>query len=115
MRSSVPSATGRKPAPEERADELLRLVGLYDYRYDLATSLPYGHQRRLEIARALASNPKLLLLDEPAAGMNEQGTGELLQFIGQIRDMGYTILLIEHDMKLVMSVCDIFACSTTAS
>ena len=93
-------------ACEERADELLRLVGLYDYRYDLATSLPYGHQRRLEIARALASNPKLLLLDEPAAGMNEQETGELLQFIGQIRDMGYTILLIEHDMKLVMSVCE---------
>lgn len=93
-------------ACEDRADELLRLVGLYEYRYDLATSLPYGHQRRLEIARALASNPTLLMLDEPAAGMNEQETGELLEFICQIRNMGYTILLIEHDMKLVMSVCE---------
>ncbi|MDY3617884.1 ABC transporter ATP-binding protein [Agathobaculum sp.] len=91
---------------EARADELLRLVGLYEYRFDLATSLPYGHQRRLEIARALASDPVLLLLDEPAAGMNEQETAELLSFICQIRDMGYTILLIEHDMKLVMSVCE---------
>lgn len=93
-------------ACEKKADDLLRLVGLYEYRYDLATSLPYGHQRRLEIARALASNPTLLLLDEPAAGMNEQETAELLDFIGEIRDMGYTILLIEHDMKLVMSVCE---------
>lgn len=93
-------------ACEQKADELLRLVGLYDYRYDLATSLPYGHQRRLEIARALASDPTLLLLDEPAAGMNEQETGELLRFISEIRDMGYTILLIEHDMKLVMSICE---------
>lgn len=93
-------------ACEAKADELLKLVGLYEYRYDLATSLPYGHQRRLEIARALASDPKLLLLDEPAAGMNEQETAELLEFIRQIRSMGYTILLIEHDMKLVMSICE---------
>lgn len=91
---------------EQRADGLLELVGLYEYRYELAARLPYGHQRRLEIARALASNPKLLLLDEPAAGMNEQETAELLEFIRRLRGMGYTILLIEHDMKLVMSICE---------
>ena len=65
-------------ACEKKADELLKLVGLYEYRYELASRLPYGHQRRLEIARALASNPKLLLLDEPAAGMNEQEPADLL-------------------------------------
>ncbi len=93
-------------ACEQKADELLELVGLYAYRYELATRLPYGHQRRLEIARALASSPKLLLLDEPAAGMNEQETADLLEFIRRLRGMGYTILLIEHDMKLVMSICE---------
>lgn len=93
-------------ACDKKADELLKLVGLYEYRYELASRLPYGHQRRLEIARALASNPKLLLLDEPAAGMNEQETADLLEFIRKLRGMGCTILLIEHDMKLVMSICE---------
>lgn len=93
-------------ACEQKADELLSLVGLYDFRYELAARLPYGHQRRLEIARALAGGPKLLLLDEPAAGMNEQETAGLLEFIRKLRGMGCTILLIEHDMKLVMGICE---------
>jgi len=82
-------------------------VGLEDEKDDLATSLPYGKQRRLEIARALATEPKLLLLDEPAAGMNPQETGDLTQFIAQIRkDFNVTILLIEHHMDLVMDISD---------
>ena len=91
---------------QDKAMEVLRLTGLEDYCYEYATSLPYGMQRRLEIARAIATEPELLLFDEPAAGMNEQETGELMEFILQVRDMGYTILLIEHDMRLVMNVCD---------
>ena len=87
--------------------ELLRVVGLEDEKDDLATSLPYGKQRRLEIARALATEPTLLLLDEPAAGMNPQETGDLTQFIAQIRkDFNVTILLIEHHMDLVMDISD---------
>ena len=90
---------------EQKAAEILKLTGLYEYRYWLAKSLPYGLQRRLEIARAMASEPKILLLDEPAAGMNEQETADLMQFIRELQQMGYTIILIEHDMKLVMNVC----------
>lgn len=91
----------------QEVEELLEMVGLWDVKDELATSLPYGMQRRLEIARALATNPKLLLLDEPAAGMNPQETDELTEFIGQIRDkMGLTILLIEHHMDLVMNISD---------
>ena len=89
-----------------RAEEILRQTGLYDYRYHYANSLPYGLQRRLEIARAMAANPKVLLFDEPAAGMNEQETEDLLSFIRQLKDMGYTIVLIEHDMGLVMRLCE---------
>ena len=91
---------------QERAEELLHITELYEYRYQYATSLPYGLQRRLEIARALAANPRVLLFDEPAAGMNEQETGDLMEFILRLRDMNYTILLIEHDMRLVMNICD---------
>lgn len=91
----------------ERVAYLLETVGLYDVRDELATSLPYGKQRRLEIARALATAPKLLLLDEPAAGMNPQETDELTAFIGQIRtDFGLTVFLIEHHMDLVMDISD---------
>ncbi len=91
---------------EETAD-LLKLVGLYDVRDELATSLPYGMQRRLEIARALSTEPTLLLLDEPAAGMNPQETEELTQFIKKIRDdLNLTIFLIEHHMNLVMDISD---------
>ena len=88
-----------------KAEELLRLVNLWDERYEYATSLPYGKQRRLEIARSLALDPKLLLLDEPAAGMNEQETMELLEIVRKLNGMGQTILLIEHDMKFVMNIC----------
>lgn len=90
----------------ERVEELLKLMNLWEDRYVLAASLPYGSQRRLEIARALAANPKLLLLDEPAAGMNEQETDELLQIVKRLKENGETILLIEHDMKFVMSICE---------
>jgi len=87
--------------------ELLRLVDLEDVKDELATSLPYGKQRKLEIARALATNPSLLLLDEPAAGMNPQETEELAAFISKIRKMfDITILLIEHHMNLVMDISD---------
>ena len=91
----------------EEVLELLKIVGLEDVKDELATSLPYGKQRRLEIARALATDPELLLLDEPAAGMNPQETLELAQFIREIRDNFHkTILLIEHHMDLVMGIAD---------
>lgn len=91
---------------ERRALEVLEHTGLADFRYNYATSLPYGLQRRLEIARAMASNPKILLFDEPAAGMNEQETSDLMKFIKDLKEYGYTIVLIEHDMKLVMNICE---------
>ena len=91
----------------ERARELLRIVDLADVKDEKATSLPYGKQRRLEIARALATNPKLLLLDEPAAGMNPQETEELSDFIVRIKEQfGLTVFMIEHHMNLVMDISD---------
>jgi len=84
----------------------LRFVGLEDKANELAINLPYGEQRKLEIARALATEPKLVLLDEPAAGMNPQETASLTQLIGKIREAGITVLLIEHDMKVVMGIAD---------
>ena len=90
----------------ERAMELLTFMGIADRADDAAKNLPYGYQRRLEIARALATEPKLLALDEPAAGMNATETASLEELLHDIRRDGTTILLIEHDMKLVMSVCD---------
>ena len=110
--SNVFSATfrgNRKEVAAQRAKalELLKAVGLDDVKDELATALPYGKQRRLEIARALATNPKLLLLDEPAAGMNPQETIELTNFIRSVRDeFGLTIFLIEHHMNLVMDISD---------
>ncbi|MGD0193692.1 MAG: ABC transporter ATP-binding protein [Candidatus Dormibacteria bacterium] len=89
---------------EQRALELLDLLGLSRYAGSYAREMPYGLQRRLEIARALATRPRLLLLDEPAAGLNTQEKKELMQLISQLRDEGLTILLIEHDMRLVMEV-----------
>ena len=90
-----------------RAKELLEIFGLLEERNHLAYNLPYGKQRRLEIARALATSPKLLLLDEPAAGMNPQETAELMETIRFVRDnFDMTILLIEHDMSLVSGICD---------
>ena len=93
-------------AIEERAYELLTYVGVHRRANDLAKHLAYGDQRRLEIARALATDPQLLALDEPAAGMNATETATLRALLERIRQDGTTILLIEHDMKLVMSVCD---------
>ena len=93
-------------AIEKRAYELLAFVGVHRRANDLAKHLAYGDQRRLEIARALATDPKLLALDEPAAGMNATETAGLRGLLDQIRQTGVTILLIEHDMRLVMSVCD---------
>lgn len=90
----------------KKSDEILRFLGLYQFRYEMSTSLPYGLQRKLEIARALASQPKLLLLDEPAAGMNEQESEDLIRIMKLLREQGYTILLIEHDMRFVMSICE---------
>ncbi len=91
----------------EKARELLKVFGLEDKENYLASNLPYGAQRKLEIARALATNPKLLLLDEPAAGMNPNETKELMETIRFVRDeFDMTILLIEHDMKLVSGICE---------
>ena len=110
--SNVFSATfrlNRKEEKEQREEvmKLLEIVGLADVKDELATSLPYGKQRRLEIARALAAEPQLLLLDEPAAGMNPQETDELTAFIGEIRDrFKLTMFLIEHHMNLVMDISD---------
>ena len=94
-------------AMRERAKEILELVGLLEERNNLACNLPYGKQRKLEIARALATNPKLLCLDEPAAGMNPHETQELMDIIRLIQERyNVTILLIEHDMKFVSGLCD---------
>ena len=91
----------------EKALKLLEIFGLQDKAYEIAKNLPYGEQRRLEIARALATEPQFLLLDEPAAGMNPQETHELMKLIAWIREkFKLSILLIEHDMSLVMGVCE---------
>jgi branched-chain amino acid transport system ATP-binding protein len=87
------------------AERYLTFMGLEEYRDELAKNLPYGHQRRLEIARALAAEPALVILDEPAAGLNEQEGLELMALIRKICDSGITVLLIEHDMKVVMGIC----------
>ena len=93
-------------AAERKSMDLLRFVGIADRANEAARNLPYGYQRRLEIARALATEPKLLCLDEPAAGFNPAEKEQLLDLIRQIRDRGHTVLLIEHDMRLVMGVTD---------
>ena len=112
-KTSVPGALLRLPrhwreerAAREIAMELLRFVGIADRAHDVARNLAYGQQRRLEIARALATGPSLLCLDEPAAGCNPPEKQALLQLIRDIRDRGVTVLLIEHDMRLVMGVTD---------
>lgn len=91
----------------EESERYLEMTGLSARRNEMAVSLPYGEQRKLEIARALAGDPALVLLDEPAAGMNIKETADLMQFIGRIRfDLGKTIILIEHNMRVVMSISD---------
>jgi len=102
----TPLATREEKDVHDRSLALLEYVGLGGHADELAKNLPYGSQRRLEIARALATEPALLFLDEPAAGMNPQETAALLRLIRQIRDEGMTIILIEHDMKVVMGSSD---------
>lgn len=102
----LPGYRAKEKKSREFAMSLLDSVGLADLAHEPSTSLPYGKQRRLEIVRALATEPSLLLLDEPAAGMNPQESLELMEFIGKIRDQyDLTILLIEHHMQVVMGVC----------
>lgn len=112
-KASVLGAIGRTPRSRreenharERAMELLKLVGIDEYAEVAGRSLPYGHQRRLEIARALGTNPQLLCLDEPAAGFNPAEKQQLNELIFKVRDQGYTVLVIEHDMSVVMNVSD---------
>ena len=90
----------------EKAMDLLKFVGIEQHTHNYARNLPYGHQRRLEIARALASDPRLLLLDEPAAGATPQEKVELMALVEKVRAEGVTVLLIEHDMKVVMGISD---------
>jgi branched-chain amino acid transport system ATP-binding protein len=102
-----PAVRREEAEAHARASELLGLVGLQRRADTLARNLPYGDQRRLEIARALATEPKLLLLDEPTAGMNPEETRKLTSFVRELRDrLGLTVLLIEHDMKVVMGISD---------
>ena len=101
------TARNEEKKMREDAEALLKKVGLYENKDDLSTSLPYGKQRHLEIARALATNPTILLLDEPAAGMNPQESDELMVFIGKIREeFDISILMIEHHMQVIMGICD---------
>ncbi|MGQ9492596.1 MAG: ABC transporter ATP-binding protein [Anaerolineae bacterium] len=102
----VPRARREEKWSRERALELLRFVGIEEHRDKLAGALTFGHQRRLEIARALASEPKLLLLDEPTAGMNPSEKEEMISLIYTIRDQGVTVMLVEHDMNVVMGISD---------
>lgn len=102
----LPVSRKEEKLGRQRAQELLDFIGIGEYSDRLAKNLPYGVQRRLEIARALGTEPKLLLLDEPAAGFNPAEKVELANTIKKIRDAGYTVLLIEHDMSLVMGVSD---------
>jgi branched-chain amino acid transport system ATP-binding protein len=104
---NTPRARREEDLCDRRAQELLTYVGLHGIGNELAKNLPYGDQRRLEIARALAAGPKLLLLDEPAAGMNPKETQDLMKLISRLRaELGLTVLLIEHDMKVVMGISD---------
>ena len=100
------SQRNEEKAITDSSMDFLKFVGLSGREDEIASSLPYGDQRRLEIARALATEPRLLMLDEPAAGMNPHESSELMQLIYKIREKGVTILLIEHDMKVVMGVCE---------
>jgi branched-chain amino acid transport system ATP-binding protein len=103
----TPTINREEAEAHERAGSLLELVGLRERSETLARNLPYGDQRRLEIARALATDPKLLLLDEPTAGMNPEETRRLTDFVRELRaKLGLTVLLIEHDMKVVMGISD---------
>src|SRR5205085_6376323 len=112
-RAGVLAAIGRGPAfrreereSEARATELLAFVALSRHRDTLAKNLPYGDQRRLEIARALATDPGLLLLDEPTAGMNPNETVAAMDLVRRVRDQGIAVVVIEHDMRFIFNLCD---------
>jgi branched-chain amino acid transport system ATP-binding protein len=102
----TPGERAEEKAVTQRAMELLKFVGIETQAHNYARNLPYGHQRRLEIARALATQPHLLLLDEPAAGANPQEKRELMDLVEKLRAEGLTIILIEHDMKVVMGISE---------
>jgi branched-chain amino acid transport system ATP-binding protein len=104
--SGLPRARREEKAGREKAMEILKFIGIDEYADRLARNLPYGVQRRLEIARAMGTEPKVILLDEPAAGFNPAEKVELAATIKKIRDAGYTVLLIEHDMSLIMGISD---------
>ncbi len=103
---ALPSAVSEERAIREKARSLLEFVGLSERERAKAMDLPYGGQRRLEIARALAAEPRVLCLDEPAAGMNPSETGGLMELISKVRSLGITVFLIEHHMRLVMGISD---------
>ena len=101
----TPSQKREEARIREKSMQALEFMGLADYADEVAANLPYGHQRRLEIARALASEPKTILLDEPAAGLNPSESRELMETIGRIADLDINVLMVEHDMKVVMGIC----------
>lgn len=103
---NTPSIKAGEKRLQEKAEELMQFMGLSEVRHVLAKNLPHGHQRSLGITIALATGPKLIMLDEPVAGMNSQETAETMNRITLIRDTGTTVLLVEHDMKMVMGVCE---------
>jgi len=105
-----PSQKREEKYIQDKAHESLAFMGVDDYADTVATNLPYGLQRRLEIARALASEPEVLLLDEPAAGMNPAESARLMKDIGRISSLGIDVLLVEHDMKVIMGVCSRIVC-----
>jgi len=104
--SILPMQRPQKLELRSQAEEALKVLGLWEMRDRKAVTLPYGSQRKVEIARAIAAQPKLLLLDEPTAGMNIRETQDLLNVLSKIHDLGITILVIEHDMRVVMGICN---------
>jgi len=101
-----PATRRKKAAIQQKADEMVQFVGLENYRAETAKNLAHGHQRALGVGVALASDPKLLMLDEPVSGMNLEEKESMMQLISRIRDKGITVLVVEHDMKVVMGLCD---------
>lgn len=106
IRGILPIRRSQEVQLRRQAEEALNVLGLWEMRDRKAVTLPYGSQRKVEIARAIAAQPKLLLLDEPTAGMNIRETKDLLGVLSKIHDLGITILVIEHDMRVVMGICD---------
>ena len=106
IRGILPIRRSQEVELRDQAEEAMKVLGLWEMRDRKAVTLPYGNQRKVEIARAIAARPKLLLLDEPTAGMNIRETKDLLGVLSKIHDLGITILVIEHDMRVVMGICD---------